>query len=172
MEARKKPRFLRRCWNMLPKLGGRRKKLKWRAANGRHNKIREKRKNRPRMPGVGYRNPKQIRGLINGMNPVYITNLNDLSKIKKDDIAIVSGTLGKKKKIELAKQAKDIKFLNFNPEKFLQEIKIEQEKKKQEQPKTEKKEERKDKKEQEKKKEIIPEKIEPKVEIKPMEEKK
>jgi len=125
---------------MQLKLGGRRKKLKWRAANGRHNKIRENRKNRPRMPTVGYCNAREIRGLVRGLNPVHISNAQDISKIGKNDIAIISRTLGRKKRIEIAEKAKGLKFLNFNPEKLLQEIKIEQEKKKQEKAPESKKE--------------------------------
>jgi large subunit ribosomal protein L32e len=145
---RKKPRFLRRDWKMKPRFW-RKKKMKWRAAKGRHNKIREKKKNRPRMPSIGYGSPREIRGLVKGLNPVYIANENDLSKVGKDDIAILSSTLGRKKKIEIAEKAKGIKFLNFNPEKLLNEIKMEKEKrmKKEEKPEEKKKEEKKKEKE-------------------------
>jgi len=134
MEKRKKPRFLRRDWNRKIRFG-RRKKLKWRLAKGRHNKIREKKKNRPRMPKIGYGNPKEIRGLIRGMIPVYISNESDLKKVQKNNIAILSATIGRKKRMEIAEKAKGIHFLNFSPEKFLAETKPE----KKEQHKTEEK---------------------------------
>lgn len=127
MEKRKKPKFLRRDWKMKPRFW-RKKKLKWRAAKGRHNKIREKKKNRPRMPKIGYGNPREIRGLVKGMNPVMVSNENDLKKIGKNDIAVISSTLGRKKRIEIAEKAKGIKFMNFNTEKLLNEVKMEKEK--------------------------------------------
>jgi large subunit ribosomal protein L32e len=127
MEKRKKPRFLRRDWKAKIRFG-RRKMMKWRLAKGRHNKIREKKKNRPRMPRIGYGSPREIRGLVKGLNPVYISNENDISKIGKNDIAIISATIGRKKRIEIAKKASGIKFLNFSPEKILSEIKKEEKK--------------------------------------------
>jgi large subunit ribosomal protein L32e len=126
MIKRKKPTFLRRDWNKKIRFG-RRKKLKWRGVKGRHNKIREKKKNRPRMPSIGYGNPREIRGMVRGMKPVYISNENDLAKVGKNEIAILSSTLGRKSRISIAEKAKGIKFLNFNPEKLLNEIKMEKE---------------------------------------------
>jgi large subunit ribosomal protein L32e len=129
MEKRKKPKFLRRDWNRKVRFHNRRNKLKWRLSKGRHGKTREKRKNRPQMPSIGFGSPREIRGLVKGMNPVMINNLNDLSKVGKDSIAILSSTLGQKKRIQIAEKSQGIKFLNFNPEKVLSERKKKEEKK-------------------------------------------
>ena len=129
VEKRKKPKFLRRDWNRKIRFGGR-KKLKWRWTFGRHNKIRQHMKNRPKMPSAGFGSPREIRGLVMGMNPVHISNIEDLKKIGQKDIGVISATVGNKKRIEIAEKAKGIKFMNFNPEKFLQENKIKKAEKK------------------------------------------
>lgn len=125
-------KFLRRTWNRYAKLGkGRKKKQVWRKPTGRHNKMREKRKGSPAVVSIGYKSNKKL----NSKKFVRIYNLNDLEKIKENEIAIV-GNVGKKKKIEIAKRllqirsgspkdsqtkAKEmkIKVYNMNPEKFL-----------------------------------------------------
>jgi large subunit ribosomal protein L32e len=77
------------------------------------------------MPTIGYRNPKEIRYLIQGLRPVNVSNERELGKVGKDEIVILSSTVGMKKRIEIAKKysGKGIKFMNFNPEKLLIEIK-------------------------------------------------
>jgi len=139
---RKKPTFLRRDWNRKIRFGGR-KKLKWRWTFGRHNKVRQHMKNRPKMPSAGFGSPREIRGLVMGFNPIHVSNVNDLKKIGQKDIGVISATVGNKKRIEIAEKAKGIKFTNFNPEKFLQEIKMEQDKRAQTQSNEVKKTEKK-----------------------------
>src|SRR3989344_5198741 len=110
-------KFLRRTWSRYAKLGkGRKKKQVWRRPTGRHNKMREKRKGSSAVVSIGYRSNKKLRE----KKFVKINNLKDLAKIKGNEIAIVSG-IGKKKKIEIAKKAKEMKIeiYNMNPEKFL-----------------------------------------------------
>jgi len=123
-----KKRFLRSKWHIFSKLGkGRRKKQVWRRAKGRHSKIREKRKGYSKMPSVGFRSPKVERGKIGGMMPVMINNVKDTLKIGKNEIAVMSSKVGAFKKAEIAKKAVEmnIKFLNFNPEKYLENFKEE-----------------------------------------------
>ena len=103
--VRMKRKFLRRDWNKIIRLGGRRKKLTWRRATGAHNKIRQKWKGYSQQPSVGYKAPREIRGLIENKVPVIISNVQDLMKLKGNEIGIVSKTVGKKKKIEIAKKA-------------------------------------------------------------------
>jgi len=110
-------KFLRRTWDRYVKLGkGRKKKQKWRRPTGRDNKMREKRKNRPAVVAIGYKGSEKEKRLV-------VNNLNELKKIKKDEIAVI-GNVGKKKKIEIVKVAKEkgIKISNLNLKKFLKDV--------------------------------------------------
>lgn len=125
MEKRKKPRFLRKDWHKCIRLGGKKKNRVWRASKGRHGKVRQKWKNRQKMPSIGYGMPREIRGLVRGMNPVMINNIRDLSKVGKGDIAIMRAAVGNKKRIEIVKKAvqMNIEFSNLDSQKFLEEFK-------------------------------------------------
>lgn len=114
-------KFLRRISNRYSKLGKKRKKKQvWRNPTGRHNKMREKRKGYPAVVSIGYGTNKKFMGMLDGKKPVMVNNLKDLEKVKKDEIAVV-GKIGKKKKIEIAKKAEEMKveIYNMNPKKFL-----------------------------------------------------
>jgi large subunit ribosomal protein L32e len=131
-------KFLRRTWSRYSKLGkGRKKKQVWRRPTGRDNKMRERRKGYPVRVEIGYKQEKNSRKEI-----IQINNIKDFAKIKNNAI-IVFGKMGQKKKIEMAKEAKEkkIKVSNLNIEKFLKGI--EKKKKKKEVVKEEKKKEKK-----------------------------
>ena len=82
-------KFLRRDIKKYSKLGLRRKKLlKYRKATGRDSKIRLKMRGHMRNVSIGFRTPKDKRGLIEGLKPVLIHNLKELNEVKKDEIAI------------------------------------------------------------------------------------
>ncbi len=115
---RKKPTFLRRAWDRHSKLGkGRRKKQKWRKPTGRHNKLRTQQKGKPASVSIGYGNKKENRGKINGKTPKFVRTISDLEKFPKGVVAIL-GKMGKKKKFQVAKIAKEkgiiIENLNLN----------------------------------------------------------
>src|SRR4030043_334868 len=114
-------KFIRRNWTKFSRLGKKRKKKQvWRRAKGRHNKTREKRKGYPIKVMVGFRQEKGSRGLIESKKPVMIMNVKELEKIGKNEIAIV-GKVGKKKRIEIARKAKEknIPVCNLNINKIL-----------------------------------------------------
>lgn len=114
-------KFLRRTWSRYVKLGkGRKKKQVWRKPTGRHNKMREQTKGAAAIVSIGYGSNKDSRGKLMGKFPVAVHNLKDLEEIKREQIAVIS-SVGKKKKIEIAKRAKELKIeiYNLNPEKFL-----------------------------------------------------
>ena len=114
----RKIKFLRRTSSRLSKLGRKRKaKQVWRKPKGRHNKMREKRRGYPAVVKIGYRKG-------NHKTMITIHNIKELEK-SKDRGIIVVGKIGKKKKIEIAKKAKEkgIKIYNLNVEKFLEENK-------------------------------------------------
>ncbi|MEK6819945.1 MAG: eL32 family ribosomal protein [Nanoarchaeota archaeon] len=101
--------FLRRSWYRFSRLGkGRKKKQKWRNPTGRHNKLRNKRKGYSAVPSVGYSRNKKARGKIEERIPMIVYNVKDLGKIGKNGIAIL-GKVGRKKKLEIAKKAKEMK---------------------------------------------------------------
>jgi len=121
---RKKQIFLRAGYTMISKLGKRRKKKrKYRKATGIDNKVRLKKRGHLRNVSIGFRNEKEIRGLIEGLKPVLISNVEELKNIKKNEIAVV-GSVGKKKKKEIAEYSlkNNIRLLNLNPKKFLEEL--------------------------------------------------
>lgn len=108
--------FRRRIWSRYSKLGkGRRKKQKWRKPKGRDNKMREKRRGYSAVVSIGYKKRESDR-----LKPIIVRNLNDLSKVEKKQTIII-GKVGRKKKIEIVKKAKEMKLSlqNVNVEKFL-----------------------------------------------------
>lgn len=113
--------FLRRAWKKYSKLGKNRKsKQVWRSPKGRDNKMREKRKGYPAVVSVGYKKEKEFRGKIENKKLKLIKNLKELEKVSKNELATI-GNIGKKKKIELVKKAKEkgIEIYNLNVDKFL-----------------------------------------------------
>jgi large subunit ribosomal protein L32e len=120
-------KFLKRGWNRDFKLGKRkRKKRVWKKPKGRHNKMREKRRGYAPIVRIGYKNTSKNKTVI-------VRNINDLLKIKNNELAIL-GKIGKRKKIEIIKKAieKKIKIKNLNLEKFLNSKLNNKEKKKNE----------------------------------------
>jgi len=112
-------KFLRRAWNRYSKLGRKRKKKQvWRRPTGRDNKMRERRRGYPARVQIGYK--KQLED----KTTIMIYTLNDLKQVKKNNIVIL-GNVGKKKQLEIAKEAlkQKIKLENLNTEKFLKENK-------------------------------------------------
>ena len=116
-------KFLRRTSNRYSKLGkGRKKKQIWRRPTGRDNKMREKRRGYPARVSVGYKTEIKNSGNLKGKTPVLVKNINELENLKQNQIAII-GKMGKKKKIELSKKAKELKisFYNINIKIFLKQ---------------------------------------------------
>lgn len=119
-----KKKFLRRDSARFSKFGKRRKKiLGWRKPKGRDNKMREKRKGYAPVVSIGYSSDKDKINKIKEKTPIMINNVKDLEKLKKNSIGIV-GNVGKKKKSEIAKRAKEMKveLYNLNPELTLKKI--------------------------------------------------
>jgi len=119
-----KMKFLRRDSSRYSKLGKKRKKKQiWRKPTGRDNKMREKRKGYPAIVGIGHRTEKKSRDTINKKKPVLINSIKDLENFgkKPDNKIAIIGSVGKKKKINLVKKAKEmkIKINNLKIEKFL-----------------------------------------------------
>lgn len=104
-----KPKFIRRGNKRYSKLGLRRKKKQvWRRPTGRDNKLRERRKDRGARVEIGYSKAKKEKGLIQGKKPVLVYNIKELEKAGKDSLVII-GKVGRKKKTEMMKKAKEMK---------------------------------------------------------------
>lgn len=110
-------KFLRRTSNRYLKLGRKRKKKQiWRRPTGRDNKMREKRRGYPKIVSIGYKKSEKEK-----QKPILVNNISDLEKVKSKKVII--GKVGRKKKIEIAKKAKEMKISiqNLNVKKFLKE---------------------------------------------------
>lgn len=104
-----KRKFVRVDTHRYSRLGkGRPKLQKWRKPTGKHNKTRLKRFSYPVQPGIGFGSPRELSGKINGLVPVLVNNMNDLKLLGKNNIAIVSRTIGARKKIELVKKISEM----------------------------------------------------------------
>lgn len=121
MTKKKLPKFLRRNWSKASRLGkGRKKKQIWRSPKGRHSKTRNERKGYPAIVKIGYKQEQKESGLIEKKTPVMVNNVKQLEGMKKEQIAII-GNVGNKKRIEIAKKAKEkgIAVSNLDVNKFL-----------------------------------------------------
>lgn len=98
-------KFLRTGTRRYKRLG-RKKIQRWRKPRGRHNKMREKRKGRPRKVEIGYRTSRKERGKINGKMPVFVKNLRDAEKVERDSLIIIA-KVGKKKRGGLLEKIKE-----------------------------------------------------------------
>jgi large subunit ribosomal protein L32e len=66
-------------------------------------------------PKTGFRTQKEIRGLHpSGMKEVYVRNINELKKIKENVVIRVNAKIGKKKKKEILKKAKEMNLRILN----------------------------------------------------------
>ena len=121
----KKGKFLRRNTTQYLRLGKKRKKLqKWQKPKGRDNKMRLKFKGYPKTVSIGYGTDKRIRGKIGGEIPAkVIRSINEIKNLKNNE-KILIGRFGSKKKIEIAKIAKEkhIDILNLNINKLLKKF--------------------------------------------------
>ena len=159
---KKKPTFLRRNVKIKKRLS-----KNWRRPKGLHNKMRLNKKGYAKTLRHGFGSPTEVKNLDykTGLMPVIICNKNELLALNtKKEVALISSTVGAKKKLELIKfaQEKNITILQ-NVEKIKEQIKKKQEAKKklqkqiQERKKTK---EKKKKKQEEKKKQDKEEKEE------------
>ena len=108
-------KFLGRNTVKLSKLGrGRPKLQRWRAANGRHNKIRKNRFGYTKSPRIGFKSPNDEAGKIDGKMPLLIREYKDFSKASKENVLIISKRIGAKKKIEFIKKANEMQIAILN----------------------------------------------------------
>jgi large subunit ribosomal protein L32e len=106
------PEFLREEWfryKRIPK--------NWRRPDGITSKMRKNLAYRPSKVRVGFRGPKQTRGLhSSGFEEVIIFNVKDLEALNpKTQAARIGGSAGTKKRMDIGKKAEelDIRLLNL-----------------------------------------------------------
>jgi large subunit ribosomal protein L32e len=101
----KMPKFIRSGAYKKKKLD-----IKWRKPKGGGSKVRFKFRGHRSMLKIGYGSPVEVKHFLrSGFRPVMVSCVNDLNKIvdKKHECAMISGTVGLKKKIDIVKKAKE-----------------------------------------------------------------
>ena len=109
---RRTPKFLREEWFRYKRIP-----RNWRRPDGITSKMRINLKYRPSRVRVGFRGPREVRGLHpSGFEEVAIYNVHDLENINpKTQAARIGRTVGTKKRIDIEKKAEelDIRILNM-----------------------------------------------------------
>lgn len=105
------PTFIRQEWfryKRIPK--------NWRRPTGITSKLRTNLKYRPSKVRIGFRGPKDTRGLHpSGFEEVMIYNINDLTRINPEtQAARIGKTVGTKKRLEIAKKAEELEIRILN----------------------------------------------------------
>tara|TARA_Y100000034_G_scaffold65385_1_gene79033 strand:- start:1667 stop:2362 length:696 start_codon:yes stop_codon:yes gene_type:complete len=100
------PKFKRQEINKRIRLRG----SGWRKPRGSDSKMRLQKKGFQPIVKVGYRTPRKLRGrLANGLLEVNITSIEQIKNLNKDEIPVISRTLGNRKRLEILKEAKKLK---------------------------------------------------------------
>lgn len=106
------PTFLREEWFRYKRIP-----RNWRRPDGITSKMRKNLKYRPSKVRVGFRGPKEARGLHpSGFEEIMVYNVKDLEAIDPaTQAARIGGTVGTKKRMEIEKKAKelDVRLLNI-----------------------------------------------------------
>jgi large subunit ribosomal protein L32e len=112
MEKKVKPKFRRQEWFQVKRLGE-----KWRKPRGLDSKMRLCKKGKPAMPSIGYRSPKEVRGLHpSGLVEVMVRNPKELEKIDpKRHVARIASAVGRRKRSAIIKRAQELKIKVVNP---------------------------------------------------------
>jgi large subunit ribosomal protein L32e len=105
------PTFLREEWFRYKRIP-----RNWRRPDGITSKMRINLKYRPSKVRVGFRGPRGVRGLHpSGFEEVMIYNVNDLKGIDPEkQAARIGGTVGTKKRLEIAKKAEELEIRILN----------------------------------------------------------
>lgn len=111
----RKIKFLRSDTVRHVRIGSKQRKLqKWRKPRGRHSKIRRKHFSYPRQPGIGYKRPAAVSGLVKGTRPVYVASLHELQHVPSGGAIIISRRIGAKKKIDFLRIIQEKKLVLIN----------------------------------------------------------
>ena len=102
---RKRPKFLREEHWRYKRLG-----KKWRRPKGIDSAMRHKRRGKPKVVEVGYRNPRKVRGLHpSGLNVVHVYNPSMLDEVDPETSAVMIGrTVGRRKRLQIIDRAEEL----------------------------------------------------------------
>lgn len=117
----KKPTFTRQESHRKKKMDD----GKWRRPRGIHSKMRLHQRGKKTSPSPGYGSPREVEGLhSSGLRPVVVHTLQEIDGVQKNEGAIISSTVGMKKREMLVTHAKKkgVAVLNISSEKFLGEV--------------------------------------------------
>jgi large subunit ribosomal protein L32e len=93
--------------------GYRHVKLKesWRRPKGRHSKLRKSERARGTTPRSGYGSPREVRGLNRlGYRETRVSSMRDMERLDpREEMAVISGSVGRKKRLELLRLAEERK---------------------------------------------------------------
>ncbi len=105
------PTFLREEWFRYKRIP-----RNWRRPDGITSKMRINLKYRPSKVRVGFRGPKEVRGLhASGFEEIIIHNANELERIDpKTQAARIGGSVGTRKRIEIGKKADELEVRILN----------------------------------------------------------
>jgi large subunit ribosomal protein L32e len=105
------PKFLREEWYRYKRIP-----RNWRRPDGITSKMRRNLKYRPSKVRVGFRGPKDVRGLhSSGFQEIIVHNVSDLNVINpKTQAARIGGTVGTKKRADIGKKAEELNIRVLN----------------------------------------------------------
>ncbi|MDI9618729.1 50S ribosomal protein L32e [Methanothermobacter sp.] len=105
-------KFKRQEYARYKKLGE-----KWRRPRGRTSKMRRYEKGKPAMPAIGYRKPRDQRGLHpSGYEDILVSNMRELEDLDPEtQAARIASTVGARKKTLMLEKAKELGIKVLNP---------------------------------------------------------
>lgn len=111
---KRKPIYKRVQANQFAKLKN--KGASWRKPKGMGNKVRRGRRGQASMPQIGYGSPKSVRGLnAQGLKEIIVNNVTEIQTIdSKTQIAVISASVGAKKKLAILEFARSKKLAISN----------------------------------------------------------
>ncbi|MCQ2052643.1 MAG: 50S ribosomal protein L32e [archaeon] len=103
--SRRRPAFKRQEWFRYVKLGE-----SWRRPKGIHSKAKRNLKRRPPVVDIGFRGPREVRGLHpSGFEEVFVYNIDGLENVNSKTQAVrIGGTVGTKKRVVIQDKAKEL----------------------------------------------------------------
>lgn len=105
-------KFKRQEYARYKKLGE-----KWRRPRGRTSKMRRYEKGKPAMPAIGYRKPREVRGLHpSGYEDVLVSNMEELEALDPEkQAARIASAVGTRKKTLMLEKARELGIKVLNP---------------------------------------------------------
>jgi large subunit ribosomal protein L32e len=156
---KKQPKFIKQMGRQKTRL-----KNKWRKPRGSDSKIKVGKKGYPKKIKVGFKGPKDTKGLSRkGFNIIIIKNISELKDINKEKDVVCLSKIGNKKKIDIIKKCIELKLEILNlrdPSKYIKDVEENLTKKKEDKKKKAEEKAKKSSKKEDKKKEGIESKVE------------